>query len=249
MRKQSLAAILSLAPLLPPHAAATETVSPWALDVVPYVWAADLTAETSVPGEPPSTPSAANRFETRIRAGAMVAAQVRYRAVGLFTDFAWLRLDSASLDPGPAFQSGRLQSDFIHATAALTYRLPLSGGFHAEVLAGARLWHVSEEVEYTGRVLPGFRLSGEATWVDPVIGASARYDLSGRWSLVARGMFAGFGVAADESWEAYGGATYRITPWCSVEAGYRYLLEDYDRDQFALQLTAHGFLVGVGFHF
>jgi len=42
---------------------------------------------------------------------------------------------------------------------------------------------------------------------------------------------------------------YRFNDWCSGILGYRYLHEKYDREGFALNLDAHGFLLGVGFHF
>ena len=217
----------------------------WSFDVSPYLWVANVGVETSLP----STPSGVDRFETKISAGAMFAAQVRYRSFGLFVDFAWLRLDTEAINPGPAFSTGDLQSDFIHTTAALTYSLPLRGKFHTDVLAGARLWYVSEDLEYSSGALPGFSRSGDKTWVDPVIGADMRYDLSRRWSLEAKGTVGGFGVASDIAWEAFCGASYRFNDCCSLTFGYRYLHEEYSRGGFALNLDTHGFLLGVGFHF
>ncbi len=236
--------------LLGPTAAAVAAeTDDWSFDVTPYLWVASLEVETSLPGTPPSTPPETARFETRITGGAMLAAQARYRSVGLFVDFAWLRLDSEASAPGPAFTAGDGQSDFIHTTAALTYQLPLHGKFHAEVLAGARMWYVSEEVNYTSGVLPGFKASGDTTWVDPVIGAGLSYDLSRRWSVVAGGTAGGFGVSADVAWEVFSGVSYRFADWSSVTFGYRYLHEDYSQDHFKFNLDAHGCLLGFGFHF
>ncbi len=221
----------------------------WSFDLAPYLWVAGVDVETTLPSLPPSTPAGVDRFETRISGGAMLAAQARYRSVGLFVDFAWLRLDSEAISPGPAFSAVDLKSDFIHTTAALTYSLPLRGKFHADALAGARLWYVSEDLEFRSGALPGFKASGDKTWVDPMIGADLRYDLSTRWSLVAKGNVGGFGVSADIAWEVFSGVGYRITDWCSVTAGYRYLHEEYDRDRFTFSMDAHGLLLGFGFHF
>jgi hypothetical protein len=247
------AALLALGLVQPLRAAGGEpsqsAAHDWSFDVTPYLWVASLDAEISLPGVPPSTPPGVERFETRISGGAMLAAQARYRSVGLLVDFAWLRLDTEALNPGPAFSAVDLKSDFIHTTAALTYRLPLRGKFHADVLAGARLWYVSGDLEFKSGGLPGFDASGDKTWVDPVIGADLRYDLSERWFVAAKGTVGGFGVASDIAWEVFSGVGYRITDWCSVTAGYRYLHEDYDRDRFKFNLDAHGFLLGFGFHF
>jgi len=221
----------------------------WSFDVTPYLWVAGLDVETSLPDMPSAAPASADRFDTKICAGVMLAAQAHYQSVGLFLDFAWLRLDTEGINPGPAFSAVGLKSDFIHTTAALTYSLPLHGKFHAEVLAGARLWNVNENLEFHSGVLPGFKSSGEQTWVDPVIGADLCYDLSRRWYLVAKGTVGGFGVSSDIAWEVFSGVGYRFTDWCSAIVGYRYLHEEYDRSFYKLNLDAQGFLLGVNFHF
>jgi opacity protein-like surface antigen len=221
----------------------------WSFDLVPYLWLASVDSDVSVPNLPPLTPSGADRFSTSLTGGAMVAAQLRYRSIGLMGDFAWIQTETEGISPGPAFSEIGLKSDLIHATAALTYSLPLHGKFHADVLAGARLWHASEDLEFKAGALPGFNASSDKTWVDPIIGANLSYDLSQRWSLVAKGNVGGFGVSADLAFEAFGGVTYRFTDWCFATMGYRYLHEDYERDQFEFKLDAHGMLLGVGFHF
>jgi opacity protein-like surface antigen len=219
----------------------------WSFDVTPYLWVAGIQAETSLPNSPSSTPPEAARFDTHISGGAMLAAQARYRSVGLFVDLAWLQLDSEASNPGPAFSAGNLKSDFIHSTAAFSYRLPLEGKFHAELLAGARLWYVSADLAYQDGGLPGFNVSGDQTWVDPVFGASLGYDLSPRWSLLARGTAGGTGSGL--GWEALGGVSYRFSDWCSASLGYRYLHEDYARQHFSLNTDIQGFILGFGFHF
>lgn len=243
--KRLFIAVLAGAWFGPATAVVAEETNRWSFDVVPYLWVASAELETSLP----SNSSSVDRFDTSISAGAMLAAQARYRSVGLLVDFAWLQLDTEAIDPGPAFSDVKLQSDLFHMTAALTYRLPLRGKFHAEVLAGARLWSVNEELEFESGALPGFQTSGDQTWVDPVIGAGLSYDLSRRWSLVTKGTVGGFGVSSDLAWEVFSGVSYRFTDWCSATVGYRYLHEDYSRDDFKFNLAAHGFLLGFGFHF
>jgi len=216
----------------------------WSFDVTPYLWVASVDAETSVPQAPSS---ASSEFDTSISAGLMLAAQAHYRSFGVFADFAWLRLDTDAVSPGPAFSSGNLESDFIHSTVALSYRLPLEGKFHVELLAGARIWNVSEELSYQSGTLTGFNVSGDKTWVNPAVGADLRYDLGKRWSLIAKGFVGGTG--SDLGWEVMGAVAYRFTDWCSAAAGYRFLREDYSNDGFNFNTDVKGFILGVGFHF
>src|ERR1041384_1785787 len=72
------------------------TAQDWSFDVSPYLWVANVGVETSLSGS--STPSSVERFDTSISAGAMLAAQIHYRSIGLFADFAWLRLDTEAIN-------------------------------------------------------------------------------------------------------------------------------------------------------
>jgi opacity protein-like surface antigen len=230
-------------------AAFADTTNNWSFDITPYLWVASVDADTSLSHSPSPTSSGVDHFDTRISAGAMIAARAQYRSVGILVDFAWLRLNTEATDPGPAYSDSELKSDFIHSTLALTYSLPLQGKFHADVLAGARLWHVSEKLELESGTSPGFETSEDKTWVDPVFGADLRYDLGKRWQATVKGTVGGFGVSSDLAWEVFAGVSYRITDWCSAIAGYRYLHEEYDRSGFSLNADFQGFLLGVGFHF
>lgn len=241
--------LLTAALLVSAGTAVAAETNDWSFDILPYLWVANLDVETSLPSLSSSAASSADHFDTRITAGAMIAAEARYKSVGLFMDFAWLRLDTEANNPGPAFSSVDLKSDFIHTTAALTYRLPLHGKFQADVLAGARLWYVSEEFDFKGGALPGFKSSADQTWADPMIGANLRYDISKRWFATVNGMVGGFGVSSDLAWEVFAGVGFRITDWCSTTLGYRYLHEDYSRENFNFNLEAQGVLLGFGFHF
>ncbi len=231
--------------LSPMLASAEGAQTNWSFAVSPYLWVPALDVETSVP----SSPSTVDRFETRLSAGLLIAGEVQYRSVGLFVDFAWVRLDTDAKNPGQAFSAVNLQSDLIHTTAALTYRLPSRGKLHAEVLAGARVWYVNEDLKFTSGALPGFNTSGDKVWADPIIGAGLRYELSPRWLITTKGTIGGFAVSADIAWEVFAGVGYRINDWSSVALGYRYLHEDYDRGRFNFNLDAHGFLLGFDFHF
>ncbi len=223
--------------------------SDWAFSFTPYLWVAGIEVETTLPDTPPSTPPEASRFDTRISGGAMFIAEARYKDIGLWWDFAWLRLDTDAANPGPAFQSVNLESDFIHSTTAFSYRLPIEGKLHATLLAGARVWHVKEEVVANGNLLPSFSADSDNAWVDPIAGADLSYNLTPKWSIVAKGTLGGLEGPADLSWEAMGGLSCRFGKRCSGAVGYRYLHEEYSRNRFTLNTDIQGFIAGFGFHF
>ncbi len=55
----------------------------------------------------------------------------------------------------------------------------------------------------------------------------------------------GFGVSSDLTWQAYGGLGFQLNDWFSAQAGYRYLLEDFDDGSFVYDVALHGPLIGV----
>jgi opacity protein-like surface antigen len=238
--------------LMPPVRAqvpvAATATSDWSFNVSPYIWIAGVEVDTTLDRSPPTTPPSASRFESKITGGALLSAQVNYKAVGLWVDFVWIQLETNSVQAGPAFSAVDLESDILHSTVALSYRLPTTGNFHAELLAGARFWSVSEDLAATGGQLPGFGVSGDNTWADPVIGASLRYDLSSKWSLLTKGTIS---VAADQSegWEVMGGVVYRFSEAWSGTLGYRFLHEEFLENRFKFITDISGFILGVSYRF
>ena len=95
----------------------------WSCDLTPYLWVPTVTLESSVPSTPGEGPEV-DHFATHLTAGFMMAAAVHYRAVGVFADFAWARLDTQSTDPTIFYTAIDLRSDFYYSTTAVTYRLP-----------------------------------------------------------------------------------------------------------------------------
>jgi opacity protein-like surface antigen len=243
---------LSVSLVLParaqPPATATTPVSDWSFNISPYIWIAGVEVETTLDRSPPTTPPSASRFETKITGGALLSAQVNYKSVGLWVDFVWIRLNTDSVQPGPAFSAVDLESNILHSTLALSYRLPTTGNFHAELLAGVRYWSVSEDLDTKAGQLPGFSVSSDDTWADPIIGAGLRYDLSPKWSLLTKGTIS---VAADKSegWEVMGGVAYRFSESWSGTIAYRFLHEEFSRDRFSFISDISGFILGATFRF
>ena len=103
-----------------------------------------------------------------------------------------------------------------------------------------------QEITATAGVLPGFNASGDKHWVDPIIGANLRYELSPRWTLLTKGIVGG---ASNLGWEVMSGVSYQCNEYCSVAFGYRFLHEEFSEGGFLLDADIQGFILGVGFHF
>ncbi len=230
-----------------------QSSSVWSVDIVPYLWLASYDGTFGLPsfpnGIPPIHSEGAAPFSTHISATAMLTAQVRYHDVGLFLDGAWLQLKTEG-DSGSDLYSGtEIKSDIAYGTLALTYRLPQVAKLDTDLFAGARVWYIANNIEFLPGAAPGFTADNSRTWVDPVIGAILRYDLTRHWFGTVLGDVGGFGVGSDISWHVFGGVGYRFTDWLSATVGYRYLHVDYDKEDFLMNANIQGLLIGLGFHF
>ena len=250
MKKLLLLAVFVLASGASAARAAAEPdpSSDWSFSVSPYLWVAAVQVETRLNNLPPTTPPETTRFESKITGGFLLQAQAHYRSFGVLVDFVWIRLDTESRSPAPAFSALNLESNFFHSTVALSYTVPTSADFHLELLAGARIWSVHEDITAQTGALPGFAAGADETWVSPAIGASMRYTLDNKWSVVAQGFL---NVLGDEAsgWELMGGATYQFSPAWSATFGYRFLHEEFSPSRLNLDTDISGFILGVTYRF
>ena len=185
---------------------------------------------------------------THISAVAMLAGQVRYRDFGLFLDAAWLQLQTEGAG-SPPYSSTEIKSDIAYGTLALTYRLPPLAKLQTDFIAGARTWHVANEIQFETGSGPAFTANGSVTWSDPILGVKLQYDLTKHWFGTMVADVGGFGVGSQISWSVYGGVGYRFANWFSARLGYRYMHVDYDKEGSLMNVNIQGFLIGLGFHF
>jgi opacity protein-like surface antigen len=86
-------------------------------------------------------------------------------------------------------------------------------------------------------------------WVDPYVGVRGRLNLTPRTYLGARADVGGFGVGSDLMLQLFGGVGYCPTQKIELEAGWRYMSVDYDKDNFLYDVAYSGFMIGARFKF
>jgi opacity protein-like surface antigen len=179
----------------------------------------------------------------------MLLGQVRYKDVGIVFDGAWLQLKTDGNAPSGLYSGTEIKSDIGFATMELSYRLPPLGKLQSELVAGARIWHVSMTMDFEAGIAPATSTEDSRTWYDPVVGARFRYDFTRHWYVAVFGDAGGFGAGADLEWEVFGGVGYQFTSVFSATVGYRYMHINYDDNNFAMDVGIQGFILGLGFHF
>ncbi|MFC1823039.1 hypothetical protein ACFL9T_10060 [Thermodesulfobacteriota bacterium] len=164
---------------------------------------------------------------------------------GFLLDFSYIDLGGQQAIPGAT----TLDVDFknIMGELGVFYRFFDDGENAFEALFGVRYTDVDVSVDFVG--LPP-RLDVKQDWLDPMIGARYRWNMSDKWELKLRGDIGGFGIgdASDFTWNA--SALISWQPWKHVGliGGYRVLSVDYKTgsrlDRFEYDVLMHGPIFG-----
>ena len=118
-----------------------------------------------------------------------------------------------------------------------------------EVVGGARYTSLSTKIEL--RTSAATRTSkASADWVDPLVGARLALPLSEAFAFTFRGMFGGFGVGCDFTWDVDARLKWRASKSVTLSVGYRYLDQDYEKDGgFKWDVVSQGPLAGASLTF
>ena len=155
--------------------------------------------------------------------------------------------------PPGATVDARVDTQQFMATLQGGYRVIDTPVFTLDALAGARFWHISNDVTVTASHLDIGRRSathGESFgWVDPIVGVRAFLPMTEKLSLQAQADVGGFGVGSDFTWSVLTTINYTVTDHISVSAGYKVLDVDYDHGGHVYDTRMSGPVLGATYRF
>ncbi|MES2659108.1 MAG: hypothetical protein V4689_10865 [Verrucomicrobiota bacterium] len=91
--------------------------------------------------------------------------------------------------------------------------------------------------------------SASESWVDPIIGVRAQWNITPKWYLAAKTDIGGFSVGSDLAWTFQGTVGYQFTEKVSADLGYRYLHTDYSDGAFTYDMATAGLYTGLNIRF
>jgi opacity protein-like surface antigen len=238
-------------PALPESAPELPPETGWTFAIAPYFWAAGMEGTIGQFGLPPVDVDASfidilENFDI----GAMAVGEARNGRFGIAFDFEYVRLSATADTPfGVLANQVEVTSQTLTALAAAEYRVLETETTSVYLMAGGRLWWVETDLDPQGGPAdPQFFSDGD-TWVDPIIGAKARIDLSQNFYLTGWGMIGGFSVSSDFTWDVMAALGYEFTDKISMVGGYRALGVDYSNGPFLFDVVQHGPILGAVFKF
>lgn len=240
----------------------------WALQVTPYMWAAGLDGDIS-PFRQGPTISIEKPFSDvldDLNFGGFINIWGRYDRFVLSGDLMYVDTsDSKSLGPLPSFTipgvgtipaggtlEGRVDSKQFNATLMGGYRVVDTPEFTLDALAGARLWHISNDATITGSLggLSGSVSYGESFgWLDPLIGARAFFSFTENLSAQVQADIGGFDAGSELTWSVLGTVNYTLSDSLSVSGGYKVLSVNYNDDGHVFDTRLSGPVLGMTYRF
>ena len=237
----------------------------WAITVAPYFWAAGLDGTLAANGVESSFEADFGDIFKDLDFGMLNALEVRHDRVSLTANVIYIDISAESGRAIGSVLPGAPSGDFSVDTDTQEVIFELVSGYEVASLGlgdegrvafdlrgGIRYWWMKSVLEVTldpGSPLGPFSQKFKSTidWVDVVVGARIRAQLTPKFGLVIAGDVGGFelGSASDFTWSANGYLVYALGEHWQLAGGWRSL--DIERE--VVHVRMEGPLIGAFYRF
>ena len=217
----------------------------WSFEFTPYLWFASL--DGTIVLEPlPAVQFAAQPQEPLVNLDFALADSFIARK-GPWVVLSEITYTKLGVDETVSSSEIEIDSALLWAGVAGGYAVVDAPGGRVELFAGARYMLLDNDGRAQGTVTASN--SKTEDWLDPLLGFTARGQLTGRVSVELLADVGGFGVGSDLSYELLPKVTYTWNEIISLNAGYRLLDMDFESSDVEYDVREAGCLLGVAFHF
>lgn len=220
------------------YAETPATADEWQFQLTPYVWLAGITGDMASDGVdlPPINPGYSFFSLDNLDGVAFLTFGATKGQWSIHSDLVFVSFaDTISIDPVEA------EWDLDGATLELSAGYRPASWQNTKLIFGVR----GVELGVDATLTPGPTGSGEASFVDPIVGVSYQQTFANKWGVYARG---DIGAGASELMaNAALAGTYQFTDTFTLMFGYRYLKIDFEDSDVLLDLSIHGYTIGFQF--
>ncbi|WP_420584828.1 porin family protein [Ruegeria sp.] len=163
-------------------------------------------------------------------------------------DYNYTNLSFGNTLGGPAGGSLETSVKTQFATAMLGYRVRQNPSAVVDLAAGLRWYSTDTGFTLTPGMAPVQNFGADESWVDPVVGLRARFDLSSRWSSTAYLDYGGF-RSGSQTWQVLVTADYALNDRWLLRGGYRYISFDHDINGSEYEFSQSGPMIGATYRF
>jgi hypothetical protein len=172
----------------------------------------------------------------------------RYKNLIFVNDVLWTPLTITKSAGGPLplppGLTATVKFDPVVLTHEVGYRVIDSRRIKVDGLTGVRHWHLGSELSLKPSN-NGSSRSGSGNWADPLAGARIQVPVTSKLTASIYGDAGGWGAGSQMDYQMVGGLNYQIKPRWAVDAGWRYLCDDYSQARLHSRTAESGLVLGV----
>jgi hypothetical protein len=239
----------------------TSKCNDWQFQIAPYFVFAGLNGTAGVRGVSTDVDMSFSDIWDKLNFGFMMAVEVRKGSWGIIIDGIYFKLEDQKTKSwnGPLGRvniEGALEATMTEQIyeALLNYRFEW-GRTNLDFIAGIRYTRLDLDLNLvrttSGPLLPDSSTSvrGESDWFDPVLGARVYHNFSPAFSFTVYQDFGGFGISSDLTYQFLGLINWTFFDGLSAKLGYRFLYQNYEKDDFIWNTNVSGPMLGIGLRF
>jgi hypothetical protein len=225
----------------------------WSFSIEPYGWGPGVYGDIDI-GRLPTSKVDTGTIDIlrKLNWGAFLRGEVRRGRWGLLGDGFYAKFSSSIATSGNSYTGARAELEQSMVSAALAYRVVSAKDFFADIYAGARYNYLGASLSGTlANPLSGLPtyVGRSRSWLDPIIGLRGQYNFTEWLFAAAQGDVGGFGAGSQLTWNTQATLGVNFTRNIALEAGYRYMFIDYNKDKFLYRVNMPGVFAGLIFKF
>lgn len=225
----------------------------WNFSLEPYAWGPGAYGDIDI-GRLPSAKIDTSTIDIlrKLNWGAFLRGELRKGRWGLLGDGFYAKFSSSIATSGNYYSSAEAELEQSMVSLALAYRVVSAKNFFADIYAGGRYNYLGASLSATkadpALPLPTY-VSRSRSWLDPIIGLRGQYNFTDWLFAAAQGDVGGFGAGSQLTWNTQATLGVNFTRNIALEAGYRYMFIDYNKDKFLYRVNMPGVFAGLIFKF
>jgi hypothetical protein len=216
----------------------------WRVTVAPYLMAAGMSGTAGIGRLETDVEVSASDIFSNLQFGAQGYFEVMKGDWGFGADVIWMALGTSIDRPPTNIDVNQGAFTFL----ALRRLSPI-----ATLRAGILVNTIQPTIKFKDPI--DRELSGDATWVDPVVGINLHTPGEGRWGVALVADIGGFGLGSDFMFDVMPTVRVGLTRSADVAFGYRWISLDYEKDgdddrrRILYDVTSSGPFAGFIFRF
>ena len=231
-------------------AVAEEPASGWRFAVTPYLWAAGVTGDATLPRRTQDFAVDFDDLLSDLNFALMGSVEARNGRLSLILDGMTLTTEDGAATPrGVAFSGATARLTTTQLGLLALGRVWEGEGAGLDLGAGLRAWWLDTRVSLAPGLAAGRSTSASTELVDPILAVRAEFRLAPRWSALAYADVGGFDIGSRLTWQLLGAVSWQASERVSVQAGYRHLAVESDRGGLAVDLALGGPILGLTLRF